>query len=133
VGLGPWSDDVPRELVWTVPADVDDLRFGCTVHPDTMTAQLVSDLDGERTKPRSRVDLSHADLALEDLPLALGVRLLMRDADGHPFDGGIVTFSVSPPGLPTQIGQAALVDGVASWDDVVIGSCPLPCVTAEWP
>jgi len=49
------------------------------------------------------------------LPGTLGATVTVLDPDGRPIDGASVTFSISPPGLPTSTYETTTSDGTASW------------------
>jgi hypothetical protein len=68
----------------------------------------------------ARLTLSRNVVRLRGLPVSLNVHLLVYDADGHPADGDPVTFSISPPGLPTSTYQTTTDHGSASWLGVTL-------------
>lgn len=59
--------------------------------------------------------LSKSVFRLRQIPTAFDVTLLVMDANGAPVEGATVTFSLSPPGLPTSTYQATTTAGHAGW------------------
>jgi hypothetical protein len=87
---------------------------------------VVVDVAGNRSERELRVvkgdgtldvrfGLSRTLIYRSRLPGTLGVSVKLVDRDGRPIDGAHVTFSVSPPGLPTSTFEATTTDGTASW------------------
>ncbi|HET7676679.1 MAG TPA: Ig-like domain-containing protein [Candidatus Limnocylindrales bacterium] len=61
------------------------------------------------------LSLSGVRFALSSLPKTMTMRVLVLDPDGRRVDGAKVTFSISPPGLPTETFDATTVNGEATW------------------
>jgi glucodextranase-like protein len=49
------------------------------------------------------------------LPGSLSAAVTVLDPDARPIEGAAVTFSISPPGLPTSTYETTTKDGSASW------------------
>ena len=65
--------------------------------------------------------LSRKKLPLRSLPRTLNARVTVRDADGRPVDGAVVTFTMSPPGqLTSTYTTTTKSDGTASWSGIRI-------------
>jgi hypothetical protein len=61
------------------------------------------------------LSLSRSLVYRSRLPGTLGATVTALDPDGRPIDGASVTFSISPPGLPTATYETTTRDGAASW------------------
>lgn len=59
--------------------------------------------------------LSRTTFRVHQLPATFDVNLLVMDADGLPVEGAAVTFSLSPPGVPTSTYFATTTTGHAAW------------------
>jgi hypothetical protein len=66
------------------------------------------------------LSLSRNQFALTGLPATFTVRGRLLDPAGLPIDDAEVTFSVSPPGLPTQTYVGTTSGGVVTWSGVRI-------------
>lgn len=77
-------------------------------------------LERREGAPTVRLHLSRTTLELARLPASMSLRADVRDAAGQPVDGAEVTFSLSPPGLPTLTYNATTVGGTARWASVRI-------------
>jgi hypothetical protein len=73
--------------------------------------------DGSTT---ASLSVSRGQIALSALPVRLTIRGQVRDPAGQPVDGAEVTFSVSPPGLPTQTYVGTTSGGALVWTGVRI-------------
>lgn len=71
-------------------------------------------------KPEAALSISTTVVPLDTLPRTLRLRVDVRDRDGKPIDDAHVTFSLSPPGLPTATYEARTKDGLATWPEVTI-------------
>lgn len=72
-------------------------------------------------KPTARLGLSAGRIRLASLPQRLGLSARVLDAEGNPVGGAAVTFSVSPPGLPTATFSTRTdASGNASWSGVTL-------------
>lgn len=122
-GLEAWSTDRPRTLIWTVPPDVTELRFGCIVpgHYPMMHGSFTTTRPTLVGPLRPRLTLSTSDVRLGELPLSVTVRYELRDGKGRPVSDLPVTLTFSPPGLPTMTTQVPIVDGVARWTFDLVG------------
>jgi glucodextranase-like protein len=61
------------------------------------------------------LSLSRSLIYRTRLPGPLTASVSVLDPDARPIDGAKVTFSMSPPGLPTSTFEATTIDGTASW------------------
>jgi glucodextranase-like protein len=61
------------------------------------------------------LSLSRTLLYRARLPETLKASVSVLDPDARPIDGARVTFSISPPGLPTSTFETTTVEGSASW------------------
>ncbi|MDQ3870834.1 MAG: hypothetical protein M3301_04365 [Chloroflexota bacterium] len=75
------------------------------------TLRLVR-VEGQLT---AELSLSRTLVYRSRLPGPVTVRVRVIDADGRPIDGARVTFSISPPGVPTSTFESVTVNGDASW------------------
>ncbi|HUG48583.1 MAG TPA: hypothetical protein VMP67_09240 [Candidatus Limnocylindria bacterium] len=75
-----------------------------------------------RVESRAEIGLevTPAELSLEELPAPLRLVARIRGLRGEPLDGAQVTFSLSVPGQGTLTYGTLSSDGLASWDDVRI-------------
>lgn len=103
---------------FSVEISVGDGTNGLTVTAEdpagNSTVKIVSVVrgSGELT---TRLTLSAARVALEDLPATMTITVTVIDVGGVPVEGAMVTFSISPPGLPTSTFEAVTSNGVATW------------------
>jgi hypothetical protein len=70
--------------------------------------------------PQAKLSISEEHLRLSQLPYKMNIRFELRDPSGKPIDGAPVVFSLSPPGLGTELYETTTVDGTARWDGVSI-------------
>lgn len=70
--------------------------------------------------PEAKLTMSRSSLRLGQLPMSVNIVLELLDPEGRPVNGVTVFFSISPPGLATQIFETETVEGTARWDDVVL-------------
>jgi hypothetical protein len=61
------------------------------------------------------LSLSRTLLYRARLPETVSASVSVLDPDARPIDGARVTFSISPPGLPTSTFETTTVEGSASW------------------
>ena len=61
------------------------------------------------------LSLSRTLIYRSRLPAAVTLKVRVVDADGRPVDGARVTFSISPPGVPTSTFESVTAAGEASW------------------
>lgn len=73
--------------------------------------------DGELT---AKLELSASRFERMSLPAELTITVKVLDPDGKPIEGANVTFTISPPGLPTETFEAVTTNGEAVWPDVTI-------------
>jgi hypothetical protein len=67
-------------------------------------------------RPTVSLELSRKKIRLEALPLSLNTTATVRDANGLPIEGARVTFTIAPPGLPTDVNEVTTGrDGEATW------------------
>jgi hypothetical protein len=71
-------------------------------------------------KLTASLSISAALVPVSTLPRMISLHVDVRDPDGEPIDGARVTFSLSPPGLPTSTYEAVTKRGVANWASVTI-------------
>jgi hypothetical protein len=113
----------------TATGAVSDGRFAIAVPlaegQNTLTVSVV-DRGGNRTERQLGVvkgdgvlkvslSLSRTLIYRTRLPGALRATVTVLDPDARPIDGAKVTFSISPPGLPTSTFEATTIGGTASW------------------
>jgi hypothetical protein len=67
---------------------------------------------------KATLTLSRQRFRVEALPATLSVTVRVLDADGRLVDRAPVTFSISPPGLPTTTYRTVTDHGAASWPDI---------------
>jgi hypothetical protein len=105
-----------------------EVRIGPEANRIAVTAQDEAGNAATRTftvrrgevKPALILTLKPASVRLRDLPASIDVRAEVRDGNDRPLDDVAVTFSISPSGLRTDTFQTRTVDGIATWDDVVL-------------
>ena len=68
----------------------------------------------------AHLTLSVTIFHLAQLPTTFDVTLTVTDASGLAVDGAPVTFSLSPPGVPTSTFQAVTQAGRATWSGVTL-------------
>ena len=68
----------------------------------------------------AHLTLSATTFHLAQLPATFDVTYTVTDANGLGVDGATVTFSLSPPGVPTSTFQATTQSGRASWPGVTL-------------
>jgi hypothetical protein len=61
------------------------------------------------------IELSHKSLQLSNLPVALEITASLTNGSGTADDGSPVTFSLSPPGVPTSTYQTTITSEQAMW------------------
>lgn len=66
------------------------------------------------------LQLSRAKLRLENLPVTLNVAAVLTNAMGPAADGSVVTFSLSPPGVPSSTYQTTLQSQRAVWSGAIV-------------
>jgi hypothetical protein len=67
-----------------------------------------------------QLTLTRTQFRVNALPAAFDVNLKVVDANGRPVDGAAVTFSLSPPGVPTSTYFATTADGHARWPEATL-------------
>ncbi len=98
-----------RNRLTVIAIDPSGNRREAVLQVTKGTGELRADLS------LSRIIIDHASL-----PEPITMHVQVRDADGRPVKRARVTFSISPPGLPTQTRETPAKDGEARWSDVVI-------------
>lgn len=83
-------------------------------------ARAAVSLERREGAPTVELTLSRTSLTLAGLPTSISLRADVLEAGGAPVDGAEVTFSLSPPGVPTLTYNATTVAGVARWPSVRI-------------
>jgi hypothetical protein len=63
----------------------------------------------------AQLTLTRTQFRVNSLPTQFDVNVRVVDANGRPVDGAAVTFSLSPPGVPTSTYFATTENGHASW------------------
>jgi hypothetical protein len=120
---GQAQGDASTEGVFEVKVPVEKganaLTVSTTDPAGNTTSAVLSVVrgDGEVT---AELKVSPARLSLDSLPQAMTVTLTLLDPDGKPIDDAAVTFTISPPGLPTETFAAVTTNGEAVWPDVTI-------------
>jgi bacillopeptidase F len=61
------------------------------------------------------LELSHSSIQLANLPVALQITATLTNGTGTSDDGASVTFSLSPPGVPTSTYQGTIQSEQATW------------------
>ena len=70
-------------------------------------------------RPTVSLRLSREQAKLAALPINLSATATVRDANGLPIEGARVTFTIAPPGPPTDVYQATTgSDGRATWSRI---------------
>jgi hypothetical protein len=65
------------------------------------------------------IELSHKSLQLSNLPITLQITVTLTNGTGTGDDGAAVTFSLSPPGVPTSTYQTTIQSEQATWSTQV--------------
>ncbi len=68
----------------------------------------------------ARLTLSRSVFARSELPAPVSITVSVSDRRGSAVNGGAVTFSLSPPGLPTSTFETTTRNGRAVWAHVTI-------------
>jgi Glucodextranase, domain B len=66
------------------------------------------------------IELSHKSIKYENLPVSLDVTAVLTNGLGAAADGSVVTFSISPPGVPASIYQTKMQSAQADWSGAVV-------------
>jgi hypothetical protein len=101
------------------------IRIGIAEGTNPLTVAVV-DMGGNRSERELRVvkgdgklkvqfGLSRTLIYRSRLPGTVVASVRLLNPDGRPIDGAQVTFSISPPGLPTSTYETSTSDGTASW------------------
>ncbi|MFO1540896.1 MAG: hypothetical protein ACKOTZ_10735 [Chloroflexota bacterium] len=113
----------------------DDGSFGLEIRAGTGQNRIVlsaTDAAGNRREEtlvitvgtgegQATLKVTPGTVRLAELPTTVTIRAEVRDVDGKPADGVIVDFSITIPGLETEVWEATTdPDGLATWPDVVI-------------
>lgn len=115
------SSDGTFEVPLSLLMGFNEIRLSAR---DSAGNQANSTLTLERREGSAAIsfDISRAVIPHADLPVTVSLHVEVIDEARQPVDGAEVTFSLSPPGMPTLTYNATTVNGVARWPSVRISS-----------
>lgn len=120
LGAGAPAADGGFSLVVPLAAGVNTFTIRGTDHAGNAVTRQLRVVRGE-TRPTASLRLSAVRVRLTRLPVRMTIRVTVRDAARQPVTSAQVTFTVSPPGLPTLTYRAETAsDGTAAWEGVLL-------------